>query len=250
MIKLNCDLGESFGAWKMGNDEEIMPLIKMANIACGFHAGDFNTLDKSIKLAKKYDVEIGSHVSYLDLQGFGRKEIKYSQSELINLIIYQLGAMNAFCKIYNTKISYVKPHGAMYNSMMANLNQFESILKAINKYDKNLKLMILSNLDYQKYENIANKYNIKLIYEVFADRNYTKDGFLVPRAYENALIHHENEVINRLKLLMKNSEIKTVENTFLKLKCDSLCVHGDNQNALKLVSKLNHELKNNPNFSL
>jgi UPF0271 protein len=242
-IKLNCDMGESFGAYSMGLDEKIMPYIDMANLACGFHASDPVTMHKSIKLCKEHDIEIGCHPSYPDLVGFGRREMNCSSEEIISFVLYQLGALSALCKSYDVQVTYVKAHGALYNGMMKDENIFKAVAKAISKFDKNLKLMILSSGKNDEYQVIAQKYNIELLYEVFADRAYTQDGSLVSRSEENAVITNKEKVIKRTLLLMKKGIIKTIEGKKLKLKVDALCVHGDNKSALKLIKSL-HKLKN------
>jgi len=241
-IKLNCDMGEGFGTYSMGYDEKIMPYIQMANLACGFHAADPVTMHKSIKLCKEHDIQIGCHPSYPDLVGFGRRDMSCSSEEIVSLVLYQLGALSALCQSYKVKVSYVKPHGALYNNMMKDEKIFRSIAKAISKFDTNLKLMILSSPKNDAYAQLAQKYNIDLLYEVFADRAYTKEGFLVPRSEENALITNKEEVIKRTKLLMKKGVIKSIDGQNLELKTDALCVHGDNQSALKLIKSL-HRLQ-------
>ena len=133
-IRLNCDMGESYGIWKMGYDEDIMPLVDMANLACGYHAGDALTMSRAVALAKKYNVFIGAHPSYQDLVGFGRRSILCSLEEIKSIILYQLGALQAFCKAHNTIVSYVKPHGALYNDMMRDENIFKAILNAISSF--------------------------------------------------------------------------------------------------------------------
>ncbi|CAA6820997.1 MAG: Lactam utilization protein LamB [uncultured Sulfurovum sp.] len=242
-IKLNCDMGEGFGTYSMGYDEKIMPYIQMANLACGFHAADPVTMHKSIKLCKEHDIQIGCHPSYPDLVGFGRRDMSCSPEEIVSLILYQLGALSAICQSYDVNVSYLKPHGALYNNMMKDETTFRSIAKAISKFDANLKLMILSSPKNDTYAKIAQKYNISLLYEVFADRAYTKEGFLVPRSQENALITEKEEVIKRTKLLLKKGIIKSIDGQKLKLKTDALCVHGDNKSALKLIKSL-HKLQN------
>ncbi|HIP50912.1 MAG TPA: 5-oxoprolinase subunit PxpA [Campylobacterales bacterium] len=237
-IKLNCDMGEGFGAYSMGLDEKIMPYIQMANLACGFHASDPVTMHKSIKLCKEHNIEIGCHPSYPDLVGFGRREMSCTDEEIVSFILYQLGALSALCKSYDVKVTYLKPHGALYNSMMKDENIFRAIAKAISKFDSNLKLMVLSSGKNDDYALIAQKYNIELLYEVFADRAYTQEGTLLSRAEENAVITDKEQVIKRTKLLMKKGVIKTIEGKKLKLKVDALCVHGDNKSALKLIKSL------------
>ena len=234
-IKLNCDMGESFGIWKMGNDEEIMPYIDMANLACGFHASDAVTMSRSVILAKKYNVSIGAHPSYHDLLGFGRRTMLCSLEEIKSIILYQLGALNAFCRANGTALSYVKPHGALYNDMMRDENIFKAILNAVSSFDKNIKVMVLSGLRNEEYEYTAKLYDINLLFEVFADRNYNDDGTLVSRMQENAVIDEELDVISRVINLKDKNFITSINGHKLFLKCDSICVHGDNEKALDFV---------------
>ena len=241
-IKLNCDMGESFGIWKMGNDEEIMPYIDMANLACGYHASDALTMNRAVALAKEHNVTIGAHPSYQDLVGFGRRSILCSLEEIKSIILYQLGALSAFCRAHGTTISYVKPHGALYNDMMRDENIFKAILNAISSYDKNIKLMILSSPKNEAYDFTAKQYSINLIYEVFADRNYNDDGSLVLRGLENAVIHDELEVANRITTLKDRGYLTSVSGQKLFIKADSVCVHGDNENALEFIKLLRKAL--------
>lgn len=238
MIQLNCDMGESFGIWKMGEDELIMPHINMANLACGFHASDSITMSKSVELAVKHNVTIGAHPSYQDLVGFGRRSIPCTIEEITAIILYQLGALNAFCVVNNTKVSYVKPHGALYNDMMKDENIYTAVLQAISSFDKNIKLMILSTPEYKKFETLASSYGIKLIYEVFADRNYNDDGSLVSRTLENAVISNEDEVIQRVNVLANDGYINSINGIKLFIKADTICVHGDGENALTFIKGL------------
>jgi UPF0271 protein len=237
-IKLNCDMGEGFGIYSLGLDEKIMPYIDMANLACGFHASDPVTMHRSIKIARDNSVEIGAHPSYPDLSGFGRREMKCSPEEIVSFVIYQCGALDALCKTYGEKITYLKPHGALYNTMMKDTDIFKSICKAVSKYDKSVKLMILSSAKNDKYKNIAKKYSVKLLYEVFADRGYNDDGSLVKRGTDGAVLSSDKEVVKRVKLLMNKGIIKSVNGEKLKLKVDTICVHGDNEHALKLIKAL------------
>lgn len=235
MIRLNCDMGESFGVWKMGADEEIMPYIHLANLACGFHASDAVTMNRSVELAKKYNVTIGAHPSYNDLLGFGRRSIPSSLEEIKSIVLYQLGALNAFCKAHGTTVAYVKPHGALYNDMMKDENIYKAILSAISSYDKNIRLMILSKQDNEAYAHTAKIYGISLAYEVFADRNYNDDGTLVPRFHPNSLVEDELEVLQRVKILNDNGYIESINGNKLYLKTDTICVHGDGNNALNFI---------------
>lgn len=237
-IRLNCDMGESFGVWKMGEDEKIMPYIDMANLACGFHASDALTMSKAVKLAKTHNVTIGAHPSYQDLIGFGRRSILCSLEEIKSIVLYQLGALSAFCKAQGTSVSYVKPHGALYNDMMRDENIFKAILNAISSFDKNIRLMILSSSKNEEYEYTAKLYSIELIYEVFADRNYNDDGSLVSRANENAVVKDELEVASRVANLKDKGFINSINGQKLFLKTDTICVHGDGENALEFIKLL------------
>ena len=238
MIKLNCDMGESFGIWKMGQDEEIMPYIHLANLACGFHASDSLTMSRSVELAKKYSVTIGAHPSYQDLVGFGRRSMPCTLEEIKSLVLYQLGALSAFCKAHETEVVYVKPHGALYNDMMRDENIFKAILSAISSYDKNINLMILSKPNNSAFEELAKSYEIGLLYEIFADRNYEDDGSLVSRMNPNAVIEDENEVMKRVDMLNKYAYLKSISGNKLYLKADTICVHGDGKHALDFINAL------------
>ncbi len=241
-IRLNCDMGESFGIWKMGIDEEIMPYISMANLACGFHASDPLTMNNSVELAKKHNVTIGAHPAYQDLLGFGRRSIQCTLNEIKSIILYQLGAISAFCKAHKTTVSYVKPHGALYTDMMKDENIFKAILSAISSYDKNIKLMILSNLNNEAYSYTAKMYGINLIYEVFADRNYNDDGSLVLRSKPNAIIYDELLMLERIKTLKNAGYLESINGHKLFLKVHSICIHGDEKNAFNFIKALQEVL--------
>jgi len=242
MIRLNCDMGESFGIWKIGKDEDILPYINMANLACGFHASDAVTMNRTVELAKKHNVVIGAHPAYQDLVGFGRRSIICSLEEIKSIILYQLGALSGFCKAHNVAVSYVKPHGALYNDMMKDENIFKAVLSAISSYDKNIKLMILSTPNNEVYHHTAKLYSIELLYEVFADRNYNDDGSLVSRMLPNAVISDELEVMERVRILSNNGYITTINDNKLFLNADTICVHGDGDKALEFVKALNKVL--------
>lgn len=239
-IKLNCDLGESFAVWQKGHDNLVMPHIDMANIACGFHAGDAHIMLQTVRLAKQHKVIIGAHPSYQDLSGFGRRSIAYTHDELKALIHYQVGALNGICQSQQVSISYVKPHGALYNDMMANLTIFTTVCSAISELPQPLSLMIQSMPNSQPYQAIANQYKVTLLYEVFADRNYQNNGLLVPRSEPNAVIENVDEILQRCQQLTKNGQILSEHGKPLALPVDSLCVHGDNQHAVKIVEAIRH----------
>jgi UPF0271 protein len=237
-IQLNCDLGESFGPWKMGIDEAIMPFIDSANVACGFHASDPVIMQHTVELAIIHNVTIGAHPGYPDLVGFGRRSIQCSAKEIEAFLIYQCGALEAICKAQDTKIEYVKPHGALYNDMMKDDIVFMAIIEGLYKYNSELKLMILSTKNNKHFEELAKPFGIKLIYEVFADRAYTKEGLLVPRIQGGSVVESKDEIIERIDLLQKENKLKTISGEKIEMRADSMCVHGDNQKAVDLVKAL------------
>jgi len=220
------------------NDEKIMPYINMANLACGFHAGNKHTMTKSIINAKQNSVLIGAHPSYKDFENFGRISIKHTYDEIKDLVLYQLNSLDTIAKSCNEKVSYLKPHGALYNDMMKNDEIFTSILDAISSYNKDIKFMILSSNENEQNSILAKKYGIELLFEVFADRNYNDDGSLVSRKENNAVIYDVDEVKNRIILLRDKGYLLSINKEKLNLKAHSICVHGDNENAISLVKEI------------
>ncbi|WP_372811928.1 5-oxoprolinase subunit PxpA [Pseudoalteromonas nigrifaciens] len=234
---LNCDLGESFGAWKMGLDEEVMPHINMANIACGFHAGDADVMANTLKLAKQHKVQIGAHPSYPDQQGFGRRSMALSASELTNCLHYQIAALEGMAKVQGLSLSYVKPHGALYNDMMLNEQLLTSVMSAVAHYPSPLKLMILATADAKKHQKMAHTLGLKLILEAFADRQYTDEGLLVSRQLAGS-VHNEQALIEQVKQLLADGSVTTRSGKKLILDADSLCVHGDNPAGIALIQQI------------
>ena len=237
-MKLNCDAGESFGSWKMGLDEAILPYVDMANFACGYHAGDPVIMDRSIKLALKHNVIIGAHPAYPDLMGFGRRSLACSVDEVEAMVIYQIGALYGFIKANQATLTYVKPHGGLYNDMMKDLRIFKAVVTAVSRFDKTLKLMVLSMVDTTAHEKIAKELGVELLYEVFADRAYDDNGLLLPRSQPGAVLHDVNAVIKRLELLQTKGLLETISGQKIALRADTLCVHGDNEEAVNLVKTL------------
>lgn len=237
-MKLNCDLGEKVH----DNDALIMPFINMANIACGFHASDPLTISNTIKLALTHKVTIGAHPSYNDKENFGRITVSYSPEELISIIQYQVGAMQAICISNNAKLSYVKPHGALYNDMMKDSNIFEQVCQAISTLKESLPLLIQAlpetDLTFIKLKEIASTYHVPLLFEAFADREYTDEGLLVSRTESNAVIHDVDKIMSRCEQLVADKKLTSVNGKALTLKVDSLCVHGDNPAAINVVKQL------------
>ena len=200
-LLLNCDMGESFGSWTMGLDAEVMPFIDCANIACGFHAGDPGIMRKTVALALKHDVQIGAHPAYQDLAGFGRRSMAYTAAELQDLLHYQFGALDGICRAQGTRIGYVKPHGAMYNDMMASPEQLRAVVHAVATYDARLPLMLMATRDNREAQAIGDEYGVTLWFEAFADRAYDNAGRLVSRQLPGA-VHHDADTIVRQALTL------------------------------------------------
>lgn len=243
-MKLNCDLGESFGQYSLGCDEQAMAVIDMANIACGFHASDPNVMAQTLSLTKLHNVEIGAHPSYPDRQGFGRRSMQLSNTELTNLLHYQIATLEGMAKVQGLSLSYVKPHGALYNDMMANSELLNTIAQAIASYPSELKLMVLSKIDNSQAIKIAHKAGIELLFEVFADRQYTPDGSLVSRNLEGSA-HNETKLLEQVSELKQFGTITTRDGSKLTLQCDSLCVHGDNPSAVAQIAKIKQIIGSN-----
>lgn len=233
-MKLNCDLGESYGNWKMGLDEEVMPFIDQANIACGFHAGDPDVMQRTLQLAGDYQVEIGAHPAYPDLQGFGRRTLDCAPPTLINLLHYQIGALDAMARVQGLALSYVKPHGALYHDMMNQLSIRRTIYEALRCYPKPLKLMLQADSHSAQYRQEAEPFGLELLFEAFADRRYRDDGRLLPRTAPDAVLDAE-QTLAQVKSLLEHGQVVTDGGNMLGLAADSLCVHGDNPEAIRMV---------------
>jgi len=241
-VDLNCDLGESFGSYKMGNDEAMMPHITSANIACGFHAGDPLTMERTIKMALKHEVAIGAHPGYPDLVGFGRRNMQIVADEVKAMVKYQVAALKGMTEALGGKLQHVKPHGALYNQAAKDPLLANAIAQAIAEIDSELIFMGLAN---SEMKNAAAKFDLQFASEVFADRAYTKEGLLVPRSLDGAVIHDPHVCKNRVLAMVLKSQVTSVENQKIKIDTDSICIHGDNPKAYDLaVAIKNHLLEN------
>ncbi len=237
-MKLNCDLGESFGAWKMGTDEQIMPYIDMANIACGFHASDPFIMDKTVKLAIENNVTIGAHPGYPDLLGFGRRDMSFSSDEITQLVLYQVGALQAICEANGTKVEYVKPHGALYNTMMKDKSQLTAIIEAVASLKDPIPLVVLANADAEENKQLAANHSVSLLFEAFADRRYADDGNLTSRNLEGSVLENEKDIEDQIQSLITNKHAISISGKSLSVDADTLCVHGDNIQALESVKNI------------
>ncbi|EPJ88857.1 LamB/YcsF family protein [Pseudomonas sp. CFII64] len=241
-LLLNCDIGESYGAWTMGMDAEVMPFIDCANVACGFHAGDPSVMRKTVSLALANDVTIGAHPAYPDLVGFGRRSMACSPQEIHDLLHYQIGALDGICRAQGGRVHYVKPHGAMYNDMMANPVQLRAVIEGIARYDAKLPLMLLAMRDNSAAQAIADEFGVQLWFEAFADRGYDAQGRLMPRQQPNAVHHDPEIIIAQAMTLARGEPLIASDGTALHLTPHTLCVHGDNASSIAAVQRIRQAL--------
>lgn len=242
VLKLNADMGESFGSWVMGLDHQVMPYVDIANIACGFHASDPDVMRRTVKLAKAHEVSVGAHPAYPDLVGFGRRSMACSPQEIENLVLYQLGALTAICRAEGTRVSYVKPHGALYNDMAKNPDIFNAVASAVLAFDPELPLMTLATRDTAAIRQLAEHLGIKLWFEAFADRAYDHDGRLVSRAVPGAVHHDPDTIIDQARRIASGQPLTANDGSELVLKADTLCVHGDNEESVAAVRAIRQML--------
>ena len=234
-IDLNCDLGESFGAYKLGLDDQVLPYISSANVACGFHASDPVVMDKTVALAKDAGVAVGAHPGYPDLQGFGRRNMTIPPREVKAMIMYQIGALQAFCTARGPKLQHVKPHGALYNMAGKDEALAMAVCEAIQAVDDSLILLGLSG---SKMLEAADKIGLRSAREVFADRAYEEDGSLVARTKPGAMITDEDEAVARVIRMIREGKVTAVTGKDIPIRADSVCVHGDSPKALAFVQKI------------
>lgn len=238
-VDVNSDLGESFGRYTLGMDADILPLVSSANVACGYHASDPLVMNKTIAMAKEAGVRVGAHPGFPDLMGFGRRNMDVSPAEAKAYTLYQLGALDAFCKAHGVKMQHVKPHGAMYNMAGKDYALSKAICEAIYEYNKDLIVMALSG---GELVHAAEDMGLKVAREVFADRAYEEDGSLVNRRKEGAMITDENEAIARVVWMIKEQKVTAITGKDIPIKADSVCVHGDGVKALAFVKKIRETL--------
>ena len=228
-LQLNCDMGESFGAWTMGMDEAVMPHVHSANIACGFHASDPSTMRRTVALAVQHGVRIGAHPAYPDLVGFGRRSMACSAQEVEDLLLYQVGALDGICRAEGASLSYVKPHGALYNDMMKQHALLTAVMRAVARFNPQLPLMLLARRDNSEAD---------LLFEAFADRGYDPDGYLLPRNQPGAVHHDPERILAQALSFARGEPIIASDGSQLTLHADSLCVHGDNAESVAVVARI------------
>lgn len=226
---LNCDMGEGFGAFNIGNDEAIMPFVSSVNIACGFHAGDPAVMKKTVRLALKYGVAIGAHPGLPDLQGFGRREMAISPEEAYDLMVYQIGALEAFVRSEGGSMQHVKPHGALYNMAAANKELATAIAEAVYRVDPKL---VLYGLSGSELIHAGAALGLGVANEVFADRTYQQDGSLTSRKQANALITDHQQAIAQVIKMIKEGAVISRQGSPVSIKADTICIHGDGSSAV------------------
>ena len=239
-VDLNCDMGESFGPWTMGNDKAILPYVSSVNIACGFHAGDPSTMMDTIQLATRYPIHIGAHPGFQDLQGFGRREIQTTAREVYGLMVYQIGALGACAKALGVSIKHVKPHGALYNMAARKRELAEAIAQAIYDVDSSLILFGLSGTESIK---AGRDKGLTVYSEVFADRTYQEDGTLTPRSNVDAVIRDHKRAVEQVIGMVKAGKVQSLQGTEVGIRADTICLHGDNADAILFAKEINEKLK-------
>lgn len=238
-IDLNCDLGESFGAWSMGEDEAVLPHVSSANVACGFHAGDPTVMRRTVALAKAHGVAVGAHVGLPDLQGFGRREMKVAPEEAYDFTLYQVGALAAIARAQGVDLSHVKPHGALYNMAARDRALADAIARAVRDAGPSLVLFGLSGSALTAAGEAA---GLPVAHEVFADRAYRADGSLAPRGTPGALIEDPAVAGDRAASFAAGEPVAAVDGTLLRLRADTVCVHGDRIGAGDFAAALRARL--------
>ena len=234
-IDLNCDMGEGFGVWEMGDDFSLLDYIDSTNIACGWHAGDPERMKNLVAAAIQKNVFIGAHPSLPDLIGFGRREMAITPNDAYNYVMYQAGALKAFIDSMNGKLHHVKPHGALYNQAAKDIELAKAIALAVKDLGGDV---ILYGLAGSCYVEAANAVGVQLWQEVFADRRYTSQGYLVPRSEVGALIEDEGEAAQQAVRMASSNEVLSIDQKLVKLQADTLCIHGDGPSALDFARKI------------
>ncbi|RSM55475.1 LamB/YcsF family protein [Actinoplanes sp. ATCC 53533] len=238
-MDLNSDLGEGFGAWRLGDDNAMLDVVSSANVACGFHAGDPRTLLATCERAVRQGVVIGAQVGYRDLAGFGRRFIDYDSADLVADLIYQLGALDGLARAAGDRVLYVKPHGALYNAIVHHEQQAAAVVDAVRRYDPDLPVLGLPG---SVFLDLAEEAGLTTVREAFADRGYRPDGTLVPRREPGALLHDPEMVAERMLRLVTDRTLVAVDGSVIKVEADSICVHGDSPGAVAMARAVHDAL--------
>ncbi|MFJ3491247.1 LamB/YcsF family protein [Leifsonia aquatica] len=238
-VDLNSDLGESFGAWTMGDDDALLSVVTSANVACGFHAGDPATMLATCRTAAERGVAVGAHVSYRDLAGFGRRSMEVPADELRAETLYQLAALDGIARVAGTRVSYVKPHGALYNRIVRDTVQARAVAEAVAAFDPSLALLGLAGSEIERETGAA---GLRFVREAFVDRAYRADGTLVQRSEPGAVLHGDDDIAERALRLVTEGRVIAVDGTDIPVEVDSLCVHGDSPDAVVMARAVRRRL--------
>ena len=238
-VDLNADLGEGFGVWELGDVAAMLDVITSANLACGFHAGDPAGLLRTSRAAAQRGVRIGAQVSYRDLAGFGRRFIDVEPGELTAELIYQIGALQALARVAGSDVSYVKPHGALYNTIVTHREQARAVAEAVHAVDPDLPVL---NLGGSVFFEEAQRLGLRTVAEAFADRAYRPDGTLVPRGEEGAVLHDPEQIAERVALMVQTGQVSAVDGTTIDIQVESVCVHGDSPGAVQIATAVRQRL--------
>ena len=241
-IDLNSDVGESFGNYKLGLDEDVIPLISSANIACGFHGGDPTVMRHTIALSKAHNVAPGAHPGLPDLIGFGRRKLDASLDEIKDYVTYQIGAIQVFAATQGLRLQHVKPHGALYNMAIENMKIWDAVAEAIAAIDPQLILFVMAGPWRKDLEAIGAKHGIRIAYEFFGDRAYNPDGSLVSRRFAGAVIHDPKQVAEKVIKMVKEGKVVCIDGSEIEISAETICVHGDNPAALELIRNIRDSL--------
>lgn len=239
-VDVNCDMGESFGRWVLGDDAAVLPFVTSANIACGFHAGDPVTLRRTCELAANNGVIVGAQVGYRDLAGFGRRFIDIAAGELTAEIIYQIGALQAISAVCGTRVRYVKPHGALHNATVQHQAQAEAVVEAVLAVDPDLPILGLPG---SALLDIATARGLRAVPEAFADRAYTPAGILAPRSADGAVLSDPEVVAARAVQMIVDGTVLATDGTVVPVRAESICVHGDSPGAVQMAAAVNRALR-------
>ncbi|KGX93931.1 LamB/YcsF family protein [Pontibacillus halophilus JSM 076056 = DSM 19796] len=240
-MDLNADLGESFGAFQVGEDQLLLDCITSANIACGFHGGDFNVMEQTVRLAKERGVAVGAHPGLPDIMGFGRRVIDVTPEEVYRMLIYQIGALNGFCKVHGVTMQHVKPHGALYHMANQREDIADEVVRATKDSGDGLILFAMSQ---SKLHHAAEKAGITVAREAFADRTYTLNGELTPRREPSAVIKDRHQLLEHVEELLVNGRVRATDGTLVPMEVDTLCFHGDGESAVPHIEMVISWMKN------
>ena len=241
-IDLNSDVGESFGNHKIGLDEEVIPLISSANVACGYHGGDPHVMKRTLAIAKKHGIAVGAHPGFPDLMGFGRRNMDVSLEEIQDYVTYQVGALQAFASVLGLRLQHVKLHGALYNMAVKNPQITEAVAAVLNGLDPELILLVLAGPDRIQLQEMGRRAGIRMAFEFFADRAYNPDGSLVSRQEPGAVLHDKEQVTDKVLQMVAEGTVTARDGSAIELAADTICVHGDNPAAVSLAGRIRQAL--------